>query len=67
MMQLEGRAPEFFTILVVMIIFATVSTLLRVYVRLRIVKAFGRDDYLMVAALVSRCFVTLRGLSRISH
>ncbi|KAF4302268.1 hypothetical protein GTA08_BOTSDO09632 [Botryosphaeria dothidea] len=55
MMQLEGRAPEFFTILVVMIVFATVSSLLRVYVRLRIVKAFGLDDYLMVAALL--CFI----------
>lgn len=55
MMQLEGRAPEFFTILVVMIVFAVVSTALRVFVRLRLVKAFGIDDYFMVAATVSAC------------
>lgn len=53
MMELEGRAPEFFKVLVVMITLATISTALRVYVRLKIVKAFGVDDYLMVAALVS--------------
>lgn len=53
MMELEGRAPEFFKVLVVMIILATVATALRVYVRLKIVKAFGVDDYFMVAALVS--------------
>ncbi|KAH7065589.1 hypothetical protein B0J12DRAFT_715639 [Macrophomina phaseolina] len=54
-MILEGRAPEFFAVLVVMITLATISTLLRIFVRLRLVKAFGADDYFMVAALV--CFV----------
>ncbi|OMP82625.1 hypothetical protein BK809_0006935 [Diplodia seriata] len=53
MMELHERAPQFFRILVAMIILATIATALRVYVRIKIVKSFGKDDYLMVAALVS--------------
>ncbi|KAL1640916.1 hypothetical protein SLS58_006532 [Diplodia intermedia] len=55
MMELNERAPEFFKILVAMIILATTATALRVYVRIKIVKSFGKDDYLMVAALL--CFI----------
>ncbi|KKY15728.1 putative integral membrane [Diplodia seriata] len=55
MMELHERAPQFFRILVAMIILATIATALRVYVRIKIVKSFGKDDYLMVAALL--CFI----------
>ncbi|OJD33852.1 uncharacterized protein BKCO1_27000126 [Diplodia corticola] len=55
MMELHERAPAFFRVLVAMVVMATISTALRVYVRLKIVKSFGKDDYLMVAALL--CFI----------
>ncbi|GME35789.1 hypothetical protein GTA08_BOTSDO09632 [Neofusicoccum parvum] len=67
MMQLEGRAPEFFTILVVMIVFAVVSTALRVFVRLRLVKAFGIDDYFMVAATLGFIMFTTCALGGIRY
>lgn len=48
----DDRGPEYFVILVVMISLALTATLLRVFVRLSIVKAFGRDDWFMVTAMV---------------
>ncbi|KAF4545567.1 hypothetical protein BFW01_g7012 [Lasiodiplodia theobromae] len=67
MMELEGRAPEFFKVLVVMIVLATVATALRVYVRLKIVKAFGVDDYFMVAALLAFIMFTTCALGGIRY
>lgn len=55
MMRLEGRAPVLFTVLMVMLPLAVVSMALRIFVRLRLVKAFGIDDYLMLLATVSTC------------
>lgn len=51
-MAVENRGPELLYVCAVMVSLAFVSTVLRVYVRLGIVKAFGIDDWFMVAATV---------------
>lgn len=46
------RGPELLAVDVAFMVTAIIAYLLRCYVRLRMVKAFGRDDYLMGAATV---------------
>lgn len=53
-MAVETRGPELLVITAVMLAFSIVSIVLRVYVRLGMVKAFGLDDWFMVAAAVCR-------------
>lgn len=49
----EDRSPTIRAILYVFLVMALVSTLLRLYVRLGIVKkSFGLDDWLMLGATV---------------
>lgn len=52
-MAVENRGPELLYVCAVMVSLAFVSTVLRVYVRLGIVKAFGIDDWFMVAATLT--------------
>jgi hypothetical protein len=51
-MPLEGRSLAIFTVSIVMMSFAITTASLRTFVRLNIVRAFGWDDALMVAASV---------------
>jgi hypothetical protein len=51
-MPLVGRSLAIFTVSVVMMSIAIVTVSLRSFVRLNILRAFGWDDILMVAALV---------------
>lgn len=51
-MPLVGRSLAIFIVSVVMMALSIVSVFLRTFVRLYIVRAFGWDDVLMVAALV---------------
>lgn len=50
--MVEDRGPRLRNITAVFLALAIFSTALRCYVRARIVKWFGLDDWLMVAALV---------------
>jgi hypothetical protein len=51
-MPLEGRSLAIFTVSIVMMSLSIATVSLRTFVRLNIVRAFGWDDALMVAALV---------------
>ena len=51
-MPLEGRSLAIFTASIVMMSLSLVTVSLRAFVRLNVVRAFGWDDALMVAALV---------------
>lgn len=63
----DNRGPEYFVILVVMISMALTATLLRIFVRLSIVKAFGRDDWFMVAAMLTFIMYTTCALGGIAY
>jgi hypothetical protein len=52
-MAIENRGPELLGVNVAFLAAALVSILLRCYVRVFMVKAFGVDDWLMVVAAVS--------------
>jgi len=51
--MVEDRGPRLRNICAVFLAFAVFSTAIRCYVRARMVKWFGLDDWLMVAAVVS--------------
>lgn len=50
----DGGSHAIIIITAVFLFFSLVAVSLRCFVRLKIVKAFGRDDVLMVTAMVSR-------------
>ncbi|KAL7802365.1 hypothetical protein V8C44DRAFT_353411 [Trichoderma aethiopicum] len=65
MAAVENRGPQLLAVILTLLVFAFTATLLRCYVRIKLVKAFGLDDYLMVAALVSFilfCAVAIMGI-----
>lgn len=47
------RGPELLAVDIAFLCTAIIAYSLRCYVRIRMVKAFGKDDYLMGAATVS--------------
>lgn len=51
-MPLMGRSLAIFTVSMVMLIFSAIAVTMRIFVRVRIVKAFGWDDTFMICALV---------------
>ena len=51
-LQPAGRGPQIMAVYVFFLIICTVTTWLRVYCRVRIVKKFGIDDGLAVIAWV---------------
>ncbi|KAI5919083.1 hypothetical protein F4810DRAFT_519394 [Camillea tinctor] len=53
MAAVEDRSPELFKVCIILLITAVTATLLRCYTRLGLVKAFGADDWTMMAATVS--------------
>jgi hypothetical protein len=52
-MHLAGPSLAIFTVSIVMMVLSIVAVSLRTFVRLYIVRAFGWDDAIMLAALVS--------------
>jgi hypothetical protein len=52
--MVDNRGPELLAVCSLFAAMSFVSVVLRCYVRLRLVKAFGWDDGFMVLALVSR-------------
>ena len=52
-MAVENRGPQLQAVCYTLAVTAVISSLLRFYVRLRLVKNFGFDDWGMGAALVS--------------
>ncbi|KAL7941093.1 hypothetical protein V8C42DRAFT_335763 [Trichoderma barbatum] len=65
MADVETRGPQLLAVILVLLVFAFTAILLRCYVRIRLVKAFGVDDYLMVFAMISFilfCAVAITGI-----
>lgn len=49
----ESRGPELFAVAITFVSLAAITVILRTYVRVFLVKAFGWDDAWMIIALVS--------------
>lgn len=54
--SMDSVNVSFFVATAILLFFAIFVTALRCFVRIRYLKAFGLDDYLIVAATVSLCF-----------
>ena len=52
-MAVPNRGPELLAVNIAFVTTAVLACLLRCFVRVRMVKAFGLDDWLMVIATVS--------------
>lgn len=50
--DVESRATPLAAVNIAAVTLAAIITALRCFVRIRLLKAFGIDDYLMVAAMV---------------
>lgn len=55
MSSADSRATPLAAVNIAAVTLAAIITALRCFVRIRLLKAFGLDDYLMVAAMV--CFL----------
>lgn len=53
MAAIENRGPTLQAVAVSLLVAATISILLRCYVRIFLIKNFGVDDYFMVVAMVN--------------
>ncbi len=51
--MIENRGPELAAVVILFLIVTWLIVSLRCLVRVRILKSFGRDDWFMVASLVS--------------
>jgi hypothetical protein len=60
--SLDNRALPLAAVNIAALVIAMIVTALRCFVRIRLLKAFGADDWLMLAAAVC-----LSGGARISH
>lgn len=58
-MTIENRGPELTAVCATFVTTTVIAVALRCYVRLRIVRNFGIDDWVMVGALVSVSFYYL--------
>lgn len=58
-MAIENRGPELTAVCATFTTMAVIAVALRCYVRLRIIRNFGLDDWAMVGALVSVFFCPL--------
>lgn len=52
-MAVESRGPQIAAVTYTLVIVSTIATLLRVYCRAWVIKAFATDDWLAVIAQVS--------------
>jgi hypothetical protein len=62
MFPLEGRSLSIFVVTLVFLILSFISVALRCFVRLRLVRAFGWDDSLMVLAMALNILFALCGM-----
>ncbi|GFP60294.1 hypothetical protein ACSS6W_000105 [Trichoderma asperelloides] len=65
MADIPNRGPQLIAVVAVLLVFSLTATILRCYVRISLVKAFGVDDYLMVFAMmtfIAFCSVCLTGV-----
>ncbi|KAH1482168.1 hypothetical protein KXX06_005029, partial [Aspergillus fumigatus] len=62
-MALHGRSRGLFTVTLVFLCLSFVAVTLRCFVRLRLVKAFGWDDGLMVLAMLLNIWFAICGLA----
>ncbi|KAL7958057.1 hypothetical protein V8C34DRAFT_284176 [Trichoderma compactum] len=53
MAEVPNRGPQLIAVIVVLLVFSLTSIVLRCYVRISLMKAFGVDDYLMIFAMIS--------------
>lgn len=51
-MAIANRGPELYIVNIVFVTAAILSFSLRIFVRIHMVRAWGRDDWLMVVAMV---------------
>lgn len=59
-MAIPNRGPELLAVNIAFVCTAILACALRCFVRVRMVKAFGRDDWLMVLATV--CIIMLKNI-----
>lgn len=59
-MAIEDRGPSLQAVCLTLMTTATLTTLLRMYTRLFIVRKFGFDDFAMVLALVRAAIYEIR-------
>lgn len=52
MAEVPNRGPQLIAVIAVLLVFSLTAIVLRCYVRISLVKAFGVDDYLMIFAMV---------------
>ncbi|KAL7916825.1 hypothetical protein GGI35DRAFT_49796 [Trichoderma velutinum] len=65
MAEVPNRGPQLIAVIAVLLVFSLTAIILRCYVRISLVKAFGVDDYLMVFAMITFilfCAVALTGV-----
>ncbi|KAF9893174.1 hypothetical protein FE257_012589 [Aspergillus nanangensis] len=63
MVELEGRSLSIFVVTVIFLGLSFIAVCLRCFVRLRLVRAFGWDDALMVFAMVLNILFALCGIT----
>ncbi|KAH6885293.1 hypothetical protein B0T10DRAFT_92447 [Thelonectria olida] len=66
-MAVENRGPELQAVCYTLVVTAWISVVLRCYVRIRIVKNFGLDDWFMLAALTSFTLFISCALAGVYH
>jgi hypothetical protein len=54
--EMQAKALQLFAVTIAFLVLAWVTVGLRCFTRLKIIKAFGLDDYLIVVSLVSIAF-----------
>ncbi|KAJ5561327.1 hypothetical protein N7535_004206 [Penicillium sp. DV-2018c] len=63
MMELEGRSESIFVVTTIFLGLSFIAVVLRCFVRLHLVKAFGWDDGLMVCAMMVNVLFALCGIT----
>jgi hypothetical protein len=58
-MSIPNRGPELLGVNIAFVVTAVLAYMLRVFVRVKMVKAFGFDDWLMGIAMVRRIYIEL--------
>lgn len=66
-MAIPNRGPELIGVNIAFLVTAIIANALRCVVRVKMVKAFGVDDWLMVASTVSDTHLTILSPSLTHH
>lgn len=67
MKELEGRSKSIFIVTTIFLGISFICVCLRCFVRIKLVKAFGWDDALMVFAMVIECLVPCKPVPDLSE